>query len=73
LYVWDFDKKKIKVLDPKEIQLGREDLNKKHKTTCNMMDSAIKECWEFFFKVNRNNDEIWETEYIRINGGEVER
>lgn len=73
LYIWDFERKKIVVLDPKGMKLSKSRLEDKHNSFLMLMNSGMNECWDKFSRMNDNNFENWESEYIKIIGGEGNR
>jgi hypothetical protein len=73
LYVWDFHKKTILVLDPRWMHVQLVNMDSKHKKTVTVMHCLMKECNEVFLCENNCNMEDWKTEYVAINSAQVDR
>lgn len=71
--MWDWKRKKIAVLDPKDMHLGSSYLQSKHDKTLVLMQSGMKECYEDLLHETYYEKDSWESEYIGINGGQVDR
>ena len=73
LYIWDFERKKVVVLDPKFMKLGNSVLEDKHKGYILLLNSGMNECWRNLANSNNNNIDNWDSEYIDVIGGEANR
>lgn len=68
LYVWDFQRRKIVVLDP--LSMGEEPhvLEKKHSHTVSLMHKAMTYCKNNFFPSQDEQMEAWESDYLDVKG-----
>lgn len=74
LYVCDFERKKIVVLDPKGMQIGKTKMENKHKKTIKLIQTGMKECYEIMCNDNNSNNlDTWKSEYIIQYGVQVDR
>lgn len=69
LYAWDFQNKKIMVVDPLDMNLGVDALNKKHHQTLELMHRSMCLFMESKNDTGGMKVEEWEKEYIKIPGG----
>ncbi|CAN6332735.1 unnamed protein product [Urochloa humidicola] len=68
LYVWDFERQKIIVLDPMDMPLGEHHMADKHKVTVKIMHAAMQESKERYFPDACGTMESWEVEYLVVPG-----
>lgn len=73
LYVWDFERKKLIVLDPVSMEKGHNFLVMKHSETAKLMHSAMKYCKDHFFPYSQENMDDWHQEYVDIKGANGNR
>lgn len=73
LYVWDFEREKVVVIDPKYRDNEKSDLEGKHKNSLILINKAMKECTESFFHHNYTEVESWQTEYLGVSGAAADR
>jgi hypothetical protein len=73
IYAWDFQRNRILVLDPLDMNIEKKELDEKHKSSITLMNNAMCECRNMFFPEQTNGEEEWETEYVSIMGGSCDR
>lgn len=73
MYAWDFERNKIAVLDPLDMNSEENILAEKHKRSVELMHHAMCECMKMFFPQALSNEGKWETEYVTVVGGNCRR
>lgn len=66
MYVWDFGRNKIIVLDPMDMPLGEEYMATKHRHSVSIMRAAMQEAKQRYFPNTPANMETWGIEYLTV-------
>ncbi|CAN6205475.1 unnamed protein product [Urochloa humidicola] len=70
LYVWDFERNVIVVVDPMSMKLSGHKVAEKHKHSLDIMHKALQKCKEMYFEEQNGSMEGWEVEYLDIPGAQ---
>lgn len=68
LYVWNFQHRKIVVIDPVEMFSGYDKVMRKHEENVDKMHEAMTNCKEHFFPNPLVNMDGWRHEFLSVNG-----
>ncbi|CAL5015641.1 unnamed protein product [Urochloa decumbens] len=68
LYVWDFERKRLIVLDPMDMPLGEHHMAEKHNVAVRTIHAAMEECKERYFPEACGTMEGWQIEYLTMPG-----